>query len=120
MAWCFLLLTLTLTSGAPYGGWGPGEDQGNTGEAAPPANPNAPYGYDYHGRLSDFTDYGRMYNRHRDQQVAQKFRTVVGPIVFLDHDNSLYYRRDRPFEDFYLGLEALFGRYQTPSIAYSQ
>ena len=43
---CLLALGVSLSLTSPFGGWGPGEDYGNTGAQPPKANPNAVFGYD--------------------------------------------------------------------------
>ena len=50
---------------APYGGWGPNEGFGHTGNTMPPKNPNAIYGYDYHDVFDNWTGYGAMHNPHK-------------------------------------------------------
>ena len=61
----WLLALSDLVLGLPYGGWGPKDGFGHTGNSFPARNPNAIYGYDFHGLFDSWTTYGSVYNPHR-------------------------------------------------------
>eukprot|EP00094_Tigriopus_californicus_P009085 TCALIF_08758-PA protein Name:"Protein of unknown function" AED:0.19 eAED:0.19 QI:240/1/0.66/1/0.5/0/3/0/123 len=54
---------------APYGGYGPKEEFGNTGNTFPAPNPNAIFGYDYFNIFDDWTTYGSVYNQHKNRTL---------------------------------------------------
>lgn len=58
----------------PYGGWGPGEGFGHTGNTFPAPNPNAIYGYDFHNLFDNWTTYGSRYNQHRVNRTNNSYR----------------------------------------------